>query len=429
MHLLALDVGQCCVRAAVVEHASLQWAGPIVRTDFAVSRPAPEAAEVSPRLLWDALVSSARRAALGVEGIVGIGLCVFEAGLVLLDEKDQPAAPIWMPEDRRARPAARQTDAELGEKFLAEIGSRPLPAGLSAIRFRQMLVQDPYLIREVRRYLHLNSWLALRLTGETAFDPANASHSGLYGTLTTQAWAPRWCDYFEVDPAWLPPVVPATTVVGALRSAVAAELGVPGGVPVRIGTTALCTKAGALGMRQGDLLHEVGDTQRLAAAISRPSADSRRTIVENGLGNDFLHVTYNPVGISAIEWLRKLCFRDQCEQEFLEKTLADAMDRSNRIILDPPYLAGDLLAIEARRAAFRDLTLQSDRLDLLAALIQEMRRQHERALAGLGLDQPVQRIFLSGQGTSVIQKLLPDYAKAEIHLCEPDPLIGIARLF
>src|SRR5690348_6111256 len=100
-----------------------------------------------------------------------------------------------------------------------------------------MLVRDAYLIREVRRYLHLNSWLALHLTGEAAFDPVNASLSGVYGTLTTRAWSPRWCEYFEVEAAWLPAVVPATMTVGTIRSAVAAELGVPAGLPLKLGSS------------------------------------------------------------------------------------------------------------------------------------------------------------------------------------------------
>ena len=36
----------------------------------------------------------------------------------------------------------------------------------------------------------------------------------LHGTLTDQAWSPRWCDYFLVDPAWLPAVVCGSTTVG-----------------------------------------------------------------------------------------------------------------------------------------------------------------------------------------------------------------------
>src|SRR5207247_165651 len=151
-----------------------------------------------------------------------VGLSCLTPGLVLLDERDRPVAPIWTHLDRRARPAARQVWADVGEEFLASVGNRPLPGGISAVCYRQQLSDDPYLFTRVRSYLHVNGWLGLRLTGERCFEPANACFSGLYGTLTDQQWSPRWCDYFQVEPAWLPPVVSGSTTIGHLRSAVAA---------------------------------------------------------------------------------------------------------------------------------------------------------------------------------------------------------------
>ena len=309
------------------------------------------------------------------EGIEGVGLSVLTPALVLLDEKDQPAAPIRLPQDRRARRAARQVQADVGEKFLAEAGNRPLPGGISAVAFRQMVVDDPYLIREVHRYLHLNSWLALRMTGQTAFDPANASLSGLFSTMKTGQWSPRWCEYFEVDSAWLPPVTDGRATVGTIRSAVAAELGVPAGIPLKLGTCQLYNAMLAAGTGPGDLYHEVSDSQLLAAITDRPAADERRLLFRCGCGDGYVQAARNPIGGRALHWLHALCFRDQSDREFHERTIPQALERETRVTLDPPNLADECLELEARRAAFRDLTLETDRLDLLAALLGELRRQ------------------------------------------------------
>ena len=85
---------------------------------------------------------------------------------VLLDRADQPLGPIWTHLDRRSRPAARQVWAAVGSEFLATTGNRPLPGGITAVRYRQQLHDDPYVCQRVRSYLHLNGWLALRLTGQ-----------------------------------------------------------------------------------------------------------------------------------------------------------------------------------------------------------------------------------------------------------------------
>src|SRR5437879_10071098 len=205
MHILALDVGTSSVKAAVLDVATAAPVGSIARVAYCLDHPTPDAAEVPAERLWSAVTAAARQAVRPSGHVEGIGLSSLTPALVLLDEADRPLGPIWTHLDRRARPAARQVWAAVGEEFLATTGNRPLPGGITAVCFRQQLSADPYLARRVQSYLHANSWLGLRLTGEQVFDRANACFSGLYGTMTDQKWSERWCQYFEVEPHWLPP--------------------------------------------------------------------------------------------------------------------------------------------------------------------------------------------------------------------------------
>jgi xylulokinase len=457
MRILALDMGTSSVKAAVLDAASAAPVGTIARVAYALDHPVPEAAEVpAERLwqavtaaallealdhpvpeaaevpaerLWQAVTAAARAVAQGADEIAGVGLSCLTPALVLLDNADRPLAPIWTHLDRRARPAARQVWAAVGPEFLAATGNRPLPGGISAVSWRQQLDQDPYFCRRTRWYLHANSWLALRMTGERAFDPANASFSGLYETLTTQTWSERWCHYFEVERDWLPPVVSGATTLGTLRSAAATELGVPAGLPVKLGTADTSSAMLAAGMGPGDLLHVVGTTQVLAAFTDHPQPSPQRLTRHLGVGSAFIHVTHNPVGGAALDWLHHLCFRDQSPHTFYEHTIPDAMRRTSTVTLDPPYLGGDRLEIEAHRAGFRDLTLGTDRLDLAAALLEAMRRRHREALTALGVGEQFARIFLTGGGAAVVRQLLPEYAGPAVHMLEEGSLRGVARLF
>ncbi|HXG11824.1 MAG TPA: FGGY-family carbohydrate kinase [Gemmataceae bacterium] len=429
MRILALDVGTSSIKAAVLDAERAQPVGPVARAAYDLDFPTPDAAEVPAERLWSAVAQAAREAARGLEGIEGIGLSVLTPALVLLDGADRPILPIYTHLDRRARPAARQVWAAVGEEFLTTTGNRPLPGGITAVCLRQLLTDDPYLHDRIKCYLHANGWLALRMTGERAFDRANASFTGLYGTLTDQRWSRRWCDYFEVDMAWLPPVVCGSATVGTLRSAVAAELGVPAGLPVKLGTADTSCAMLAAGMGPGDLLHVVGTTQVVAAIVEHPRPDPRRLTRQLGVGDAFIQVTHNPVGGAALGWLRELCFREQTEEEFYEHTIPAALGRSTIVTLDPPFLGGDRLEIEAHRAAFRNLTLATDRLDLLAALLHEMRRQHEKALAALGAGDRFRRVFLTGGGVDVVRRLIPRYANDTVQILEEGSLRGVARLF
>ena len=429
MLILALDVGTSSVKAAVIDAASAQPVGPIGKSVYALEHPTPDAAEVPPERLWEAVAAAARQAVRRAPEPEVVGLSCLTPALILLDEADRPLGPIWTHLDRRARPAARQVWAAVGEEFLATTGNRPLPGGITAVCFRQQLSADPYLARRVQSYLHANSWLGLRLTGEQVFDRANACFSGLYGTMTDQKWSERWCQYFEVEPHWLPPVVCGSTTIGTLRSAAAAELGVPAGLPVKIGTADTSSAMLAAGMAPSDLLHVVGTTQVLAAITEHPKPDAKRLTRQLGVGSAFIYVTHNPVGGVALGWLRELCFRDQSEEEFYAHAIPAARNRQTRVTLDPPYLGGDRLEIEAHRAAFRDLTLTTDRLDLLAALLEALQRKHREALAALGLGEHFQRIFVTGGGAEVVRQLLPEYAAANVQLLDEGSLRGVARLF
>ena len=334
-----------------------------------------------PGRLWAALAAAARQATRPVAGVEGIGLACLAPALVLLDAKDRPLRPVWTNLDRRSRPAARQVWLAAGKEFLADTGNRPLPGGISAVCFRQQVSDSPYLLHDVTGYLHANSWLVLHMTGERACDRANACLTGLYGTMTDQKWSERWCSYFEVEPSWLPPVVCGSTTVGTLRSALAAELGVPAGLPVKLGTADIGTAMLAAGMGAGDLLHIVGNAHTLAVLTGMARADPRRLTCQLGVGQAFIHVSYNPVGGSALDWLRNLCFRDQSTEQFYQQTLPLARKHSTRVTLDPPHLGSDQLEIEGHRAAFRDLTLAVERLDLLAAVLEALQRK-QRACPG-----------------------------------------------
>jgi sugar (pentulose or hexulose) kinase len=183
----------------------------------------------------------------------------------------------------------------------------------------------------------------------------------------------------------------------------------------------------AAGMKPGDLLLCAGATNRLSALVEQPIADARRMTHLLGVGGSHVHVTYNPAGGDALGWMHGLCFRDQTMEQFRTQTIEEALGRTTRVTLDPPHLGGDPLEIEAHRAAFRGLTLSSDRMDLLAALLQEMRRQHRKAIEALGVGDSFRRIVVAGESADLMKRLLPDCAAAES--LEDGSLRGVAHLF
>jgi sugar (pentulose or hexulose) kinase len=185
----------------------------------------------------------------------------------------------------------------------------------------------------------------------------------------------------------------------------------------------------AAGLAPGELLHELGTTQVLAVLADKPIPSPRCLTRLLGVGDFYVQVAHNPVGGVAFDWLHELCFHDQSKTDFFAKTIPEALKHHTRVTLDPPFLGGDRLEIEAHRAAFRDLELTTNRLDLLAALLEAMARGHRDALASLGQGNSFRRVVLAGGGADLVRRLLPEYQAANVQEVQEASLFGVAKLF
>lgn len=426
MRILAWDIGTSAIKAAILDVQSATPVGPVLRVPLTLHQ-AGEAATLDPHEIWSGLVRLTRELA-SVAAVEGLGMCCLTPGWLLLDANDQPLTPVITHLDRRSRPLAQRLWQTCGEAFLNETGNKPLPGGLSGIACAHWLQTYPELRARVRRLVHLNSWLVLLLTGRTAFDWGNACFTGLFG-YQRREWSEHWCRELGIEMAWLSEITDGRTTIGTLQEAVAAEMGIPAGVPVKLGVADTSAAMLAAKMDMGDLLHVVGTTQVLATLVDPPQPGPDHLTRMLGVGSSFVHVTHNPVGGVALEWMHRLCFRDQTEDVFFQQTLPEAWQRTSPVVLDPPYLGGDRLAIEPAEAAFRHIQLNTDRLDLLAAVLHAMHEQHHQAVQALHVAGPFRRVFLTGGGAEIIRRLFPEYQNGNVFLLEEGSLRGIAQLF
>lgn len=427
MHILAIDIGTSSVKAAVLEQATGLPVGPIAKTAYPLLHSEPDMVAIDPEDLWQAISTAVLQAVQGQE-VEGIGISCLTPCLVLLDQREQPLIPFVTHLDRRARATAKSLDSRFGTEFLRETGNRPLPGGISAVFFKHWSQQHPELAGQVNRYLHLNSWIALKLTGQSGFDPGNACFSGLCKSADV-TWSPEWCANLGVNLRWLPAIVPGNTTIGGLHAEWATAWSLPAGIPVKLGLADTSSAILAAGLEPGDLLHLVGTTQVLAILTDAPEPSPSRLTRHLGVGESYLHVTHNPVGGVALDWLHQLCFSDVPAEEYYSTQIDRALERQTTVVLDPLFLGGDRLEIEEKKAGFKNLTLNTERIELLAALLQAMKMGHRSAWNALGRLQPPKRIFLSGGGAKVVRKLLPEYQQAEVVELEQASLLGVAKLF
>lgn len=428
MAILALDVGTSSLKAALLDQATgLPLAEP-VHQRYALRQPEPEAAVIDPGELWAAVAAAATEVAAG-QKVDGLGFSVLSPGMLLLDPSFQPLTPIITHLDRRCRETAAALRDAFGSRFL-ELNGNPLIPGLSGVTAHWLLNRDAGLRAACRHLWHVNTWLAWRLTGQAAMDPGNAAFTGLCAAIQGFDWSAELIERLRIPRAWLPPIQDGRTVVGGLHGAAARDLGLPAGTPVRLGVPDTSSAALAVGLQPGELLHVVGTTQVLAAIPTEPRPALHRLTRPLGVGRQFLHVTHNPVGGVALDWLHELCFRDQPVSDYYGKTVPAALSwQPHGVRLEPFFLGGDRLEVAARTASFQGLHLQTDRMDLLAALLQGMLAGHRLALAQLELNATPTRVFLSGGGAEIVRGLVPEYGQIPVEQPEQASLRGVARLF
>jgi sugar (pentulose or hexulose) kinase len=115
--------------------------------------------------------------------------------------------------------------------LLYDVTGHAPPFLFSAARLLWFKANEPAVHSRIRHLLMIADWLIFRLTGEAVSEASLAAEAGLFDIMSRD-WSTSLIRELEIDPALLPPIVPAGTHVGHLRSALCAELGLPGGVSV-----------------------------------------------------------------------------------------------------------------------------------------------------------------------------------------------------
>jgi len=231
--LLGLDIGTTGARAiAVDEH------GVVVATAedaYPLLTPRPGWTEQEPEAWWRAARRTLGRVAARVSGpIVGLGLTGQMHGAVFLDAQDAVIRPALLWNDQRTTAqCAAITDAIGAERLVAITGNPALP-GFQAPKILWLRDNEPEAYARVARVLLPKDFVRLRLTGVAATDASDAA-----GTLLLDArrrdWSPAILDALGIQRAWLPQVFEGPQLAGRLRPDVAAELGLPAGLPVAAG--------------------------------------------------------------------------------------------------------------------------------------------------------------------------------------------------
>jgi len=234
---LGLDLGTSAVKAVLVDEAGRTVAE--AGAPCAVDRPRPGLAEADPERWWEAAVKAVRALPAQARAEVrGVGLSGHMHGAVLTGASGTAVRPALLWLDARTAEALDRYPPGAG----AVTGNAPT-AGMTGPALQWLAAHEPESLAAARWVLLAKDWLRLRLTGEAATDPSDASGTVLAGRDGT--WDAGLIASLGLPPSLLPPVLASDAVAGRLTARAAAALGLPPGLPVATG--AGDTLAAALG--------------------------------------------------------------------------------------------------------------------------------------------------------------------------------------
>ncbi|WP_299912084.1 xylulokinase [uncultured Paracoccus sp.] len=223
---LGLDLGTSGVKAALIGDDQA-----IIATGHAalsVSNPQPGWSEQDPADWIAACRSAIAELGVALDRVAGIGLSGQMHGAVCLDAGDTVLRPAILWNDGRAHGEAAALD---GDPRFRRISGNIVFAGFTAPKLVWMARHEPDLFARTARVLLPKDYLRLWLTGEHVGEMSDASGTAWFDPAARD-WSDELLAATGMTRAQMPALVEGSAPSGRLRADLAAELGLPGGIPV-----------------------------------------------------------------------------------------------------------------------------------------------------------------------------------------------------
>jgi sugar (pentulose or hexulose) kinase len=307
-----------------------------------------------------------------VQAIAMTGQC---PSVVLIDRRGRPIRPGLIYRDNRAAAEASELRGRFGD---AEIHRRTghLPSAFHiAPKLRWLGVHEPEAVARAALALQPRDWIGLVLTGEAMTDGTHAAATLLYDLR-----AGRWDDAavlaLELDPTLLPRIGRSADVVGRLRPAIAARVGLPAATPVVLGgadSQACAFGAGVVG--PGPVSEMAGSSTCLNAAVVAPLPVHLVTHYPHVIDGPFTTETgINTTG-AAIAWVADRCYGGRrgrarpTDFERLDQEVAAVPAGADGVVAIPVLADGERTD-PTLRAALAGLSLRHDRAVIARAMLE-----------------------------------------------------------
>jgi xylulokinase len=403
MSLIGIDVGSSSVKAAAYSEEGRLLA--VENNPIQGQHPEPGLWEQDAEEIWQAT-------SLGMCGLMtqeslrrdpprAIATSASGRENFLADSAGRPLAPGVMGADiRGAEFDIPPANAEIPESWCLSCGH--LRERMDPVfRFSWWRKYRPELVESAKYFLGWHDFLTLRLCGRIVQDRSTASRYQVYD-LDSNAWSPERVAENEIEPDFLPEVLPWPSVIGKVLPEVVEAWNLPSDTLVTLGGhDVTCAAIGAGVSENGVACLISGSYENLMVMTGAPPTAEmllRGLSVMPHPGNaGYAALAVCPTGNAVLNWARDLL---GTTIDGIDSSLVQRQGPSP--VLAVPYLSGSMTYWErGRRAkgALTGLTLATQKTDIVQAFMESIAYDHVINFALLEEEGvPVKRIRAVGGG-------------------------------
>ncbi|MBW4605359.1 MAG: xylulokinase [Calothrix sp. FI2-JRJ7] len=413
--LLGIDLGTGSAKALLLGTDGITIGE--ASSSYPVHAPHPGWAESAPSDWWLA-VGEAVRKAVGnyADQVQAIGLSGQMHGVVLASESGQPLRPAILWADTRSSTTLSAYHA-LDATILERLGN-PITAGMAGSTLLWLREHEPTVYTEARWLLQPKDWLRLRLTGEVATEPSDASGTLLYDVVSDN-WAKDAIRALNLRYDWLPKIIPSSEIAGSLTAIASEHLGLRVGLPVIAG--AADTAAAGLGnglLQPGLVQLTIGTGAQIITPRSEPIIDphGRTHLYRSAVPNGWYTLAAMQNAGLALEWVRGILGLSW--EQVYSKAFSVSPGCEGLTFL--PYLTGERTPhLDPNiRGAWVGLGLHHSQAHLMRAALEGVAfalRQGFEALEATGFKATQLRLAGGGTVEMLWQQLLTDVLKIPLY--------------
>lgn len=444
--IIGVDVGTSGTKAIAITDRGQLLASAL--REYPLSSPKPNWAEQDPADWRAATLAVLAELCTKIDSknVVALGLTGQMHGAVFMDADNKVlrSALLWC-DQRTATQCDTITQKAGGEAALVEMVANPALTGFTAPKILWLRDNEPALFEKTQKVLLPKDYIRWVLTGEFATDVADASGTLLFD-VRNRRWHTDLMSLLELDPKLMPPAYEGPEVTGKLLPDIAAQTGLPAGLPVVAGGGDQA--AGGVGcgiVRPGIVSASLGTSGVVFAFSEDVSTDPK------GRVHTFCHAVpgkWHVMGVmlsagGALQWFRNTLCKEERDKatasgrdayEYITENASSIKPGAEGLIF-LPYLTGERTPHKDpyAKAAFIGLSLRHTKAHMARAVLEGVgfgMRDSLDIMREMRIPLTVSRVSGGGARSSLWRQILADTGRIEISRINADegPAFGAAIL-